>query len=292
MVYNKYSKGNLLRPAFTEIFHTDYKKILPKLPEIIPALFPEQKKEEVKFEEGKDTDEEFKNCLLKGILELWNKAKSGPWRDCIEFIKIIPGIDENFPKEEFSNFFLEELMDIVKTGNQETKSFACKAICELLLKNYFAYKRKAIFQSVVQLSAGVSSFDRYSFLGFCNTALDYFSVRHLSEYHIFTKCISLATDKITKVKLKFISISIKLWLASIEAIKEEIVETLNNLRNDKKKEVRYAAEKVYYYIEEHLQELKNESKKFLEDDPMKYLREQDLFQRELYVSFVHNVNRN
>ena len=61
-------------------------------------------------------------------------------------------------------------------------------------------------------------------------------------------------DKVSNIKLKIINITIPLWRFVNESIRDEIQEQLNNLRNDKNKEVRHYADAAYCLLQSKMEE--------------------------------------
>ena len=67
-------------------------------------------------------------------------------------------------------------------------------------------------------------------------------------------------------------------------MREEIMEKLNNLRNDKNKEVRNAADSVHSYMKKHAEEWQKNDSIFAEDETARKKRESELVFKEQYVS--------
>jgi len=263
--YNDYGKESRLKQSFNIMlwnenlkyvrsFMSNLVNILTKFLHIKKESDEENSSSEEenvpeKYEESKEDDFEFKQKILTRIKEIWKLSKTWPWREQENFIQILSELQDIYSIEEFNNYFLDELLMVSKTGNRKTKSTALKVICEFLTRNHYSKKRTEIFNKLIDFSKSTSYIDRHHYLVFIETAIEYFSFSLLNSYKLFERYLYLTEDRITNIKLKCISVAISLWKSADEPTRDEIQDKLNNLRNDKNKDVRNHAEITYTQLQ-------------------------------------------
>lgn len=229
------------------------KQILPSLPQILPFLFPERDPEDFTEEVN---DNQFRTQMLSKVKELWNTFKKGAWRDQACIIPVISGIQSPFAVEEYNNYYLDELQEVAKNGNRETKKLSLKAICELLIENYITDKRTHVLKNLIEMAKAKDFYTRFQFLVFCEIAIDYFSFQMLNELGIFKLYLDLAEDKISNIRLKFVKITLNIWKICDKGVRNSISAKLNIIyKADKNREVRYLAEKQLVNIRDFPEEL-------------------------------------
>ena len=157
---------------------------------------------------------------------------------------------------------------------------ATSSLCELLIKNHNSEKRKDVLGQLVVLHKGGSAYDRLHFLVFCEILLGCVSWSLFKELNLVSLCLGLASDKVPNVRLKLARIALKLWQGVDEAARDEIMETLNGLRNDKNKEIRVVSDKIYSYLKEHAAELLKDEALREQENALREAREKELERKE------------
>ncbi len=292
-----------MRPAFCTLFWnpcvTYARELLPRLAKTLLQLLvvrppveeeedeshpEEDTKQQREVEETKRREEDtaLRTRVLNRIKELWTLARKWPWHDLDLFVEAVPGIQMYYPVDEYSNYFMDEMESLVRSGNRKTRLSAVKSVCSLLMHNHCSKKRQEIFNKLVALSSAASYYDRLHFLVFCSVAIEHFSYAQLKEIRMFECYLALAEDRVANLRLKFVNISLPIWKKA-RPLRDDLFDRINNMRNDKNKEVRLAADQCYSYVQTHEAELRKCDDALVEAEAAKEKREKDLVLLEIAV---------
>jgi len=255
--------------------------ILQSLPEILLYLLADNKGiKEVEVNEESVTQDKLKVMILNKLKTLWNEAKKWSWKNQVVFIKMVPELSEFFKLDSYNEYFIDALLDALKSGNKVTKREIMHSICKLLTINYHIEKRMSTFKTITELAESTSYYDRENYLIFCDTALNYFSLSLFKKLKIIDRYFELMNDKVSNIKLKAISIAIPLWRFAGDLYCQEIKERLHNLRNDKNKEVRQYADSALSLLQTKAGIFKKEETLIAERNAQREAAENDLERRE------------
>jgi len=252
-VFSKHKKAVLLRPCFTTLLTFNLNElfisIVPRLPEILAKLIPDPVYKELK-KEPQSEEAKFRDIVMTEIKKLW-KAKNTPWRNLAILIDSISKSQAYFPLELYNHYFLDEFFSSLKISNSEIQKVLIRAICKLLVCSYSANKRGEVLGKLVALSNSKSFYERRLFLLFCGFAIENFPLSVITRIELIKHYLKVATDKVSNIRLAFLNYAITMWKYSQGEARTEILTIIAILKQDKDKEVRNVAERVYSYIRTH-----------------------------------------
>jgi hypothetical protein len=230
-------------------------------------------------------DDNFQKQMLKWIKELWKQAKGSSRRHLRILIELIPKCQDSFPILDYNNYFLWELVEVLKVGNKAERKVGAKAFCLFYLKNYMPGFRSDALNKVLSMGKGSSSSERLSVLEFIEIAFNHFSRKLLFDKNIIETYMSLSEDKVSNVRIKFTMIAKQAAKIIIydEKAKGSLGSALNILQNDMDRDVRKLAV-------EASKELKTASYNEAEE-LAKQKQEEELLKRERQVYSYANIGR-
>eukprot|EP01022_Parablepharisma_sp_SALTPOND_P007158 TRINITY_DN1290_c0_g1_i15.p1 TRINITY_DN1290_c0_g1~~TRINITY_DN1290_c0_g1_i15.p1 ORF type:complete len:715 (-),score=72.02 TRINITY_DN1290_c0_g1_i15:7827-9971(-) len=281
----KHKKMPLIRPMLTALMQNDDPcftiSLFRTLVKIISKVLSDDEDSEDKKGPGLRS-EVFKGQVLDWIKEKWKNAKSSRRRDLSVLIELIPQCQECFPVTEYNDYFINEMVGIIKTGNKVEKKLASVSFCLLYFKNYLSESRNAAMGRILEMADAFTCFERMAVLCFIEVAITYFSRKFLAQNGIVKTYLSLAEDKVANIRIKFVSMGLKISkILSQEEHKSQLFSALTLLQNDMDKDVRKFAKDTYNQLKKD--NAKANSKISEDDDQVKEKREQDLLKREKEV---------
>jgi len=188
-------------------------------------------------------NDEFVEELWKSLCCFWNRLKGSSWRCMVEFIRVIPLIKKTFAKQKFSEYFLEELLDVVKTGNMQIKSNAAHVFC-LLLRQDDVYKKIDSYLVKIRKLKCSSYYERVGFLELIQAFTYHFSHKFLRDKEIILDVIELANNKISVLRIRVIRV-INNIINHIKGDQQQLLQKkLHELSNSINKDVAYEANKA------------------------------------------------
>eukprot|EP00826_Nyctotherus_ovalis_P015204 TRINITY_DN14301_c0_g1_i1.p1 TRINITY_DN14301_c0_g1~~TRINITY_DN14301_c0_g1_i1.p1 ORF type:complete len:357 (-),score=76.01 TRINITY_DN14301_c0_g1_i1:63-1133(-) len=213
-----------MRPAFFEALKAKSLQRLLPLVQAFDKVIPQML----------SVDDSFVEKLWKSICCFWERAKK-LWRCTVEFIRAIPPIRKIFAKQGFSEYFLEELLNITREGNMQVKSNAAHAFC-LLLRQEKVYKNiDQYLTGVKRLKNSSSYYERVAFLEFAEAFTYHFSQKFLREKGILTDILSLTSDKVSTLRIRSIRVIARIITNVIE--QKLLQKQLAELSKDTNKDV-------------------------------------------------------
>lgn len=261
-----------------------FAKIIPRLVCNADGSFDEEKK-------GSGTDI-FKGRVIEWIKEKWKSVKGTGRRDLCTLIELIPQCQDCFSVAEYNDYFLNEMISILKSGNKEAKKLASHSFCVLFLKNYFQQSRNEAIAKVLDMSKSMTCFERLAVLNFFEASVAHFSKKFIYEQGIMKTYLSMGEDKVANVRIRFASIAGRMSQAiTQEESRTQLLFLLNLLQNDMDKDVRKLSKEACQSIK---QKPSVTDPKLAEDDDLaKEKREQDLLKREKEVRTIpqHQIGR-
>eukprot|EP00826_Nyctotherus_ovalis_P054975 TRINITY_DN7264_c0_g1_i7.p1 TRINITY_DN7264_c0_g1~~TRINITY_DN7264_c0_g1_i7.p1 ORF type:complete len:356 (+),score=82.74 TRINITY_DN7264_c0_g1_i7:282-1349(+) len=273
-VYYSHNKITLIQPILTVFMHSEDPYLLLALTKILA------KHTKKLFSAEKETlSNNFRKELLRWLKDGWGNAKKGLSRNMCAFIEIVPVFQQVFLVAEYNEYFMKELVVVIRQGNKAEKQIASKAFCLLYLRNHSVETRQELLNQVLSLNTSVSFFGRQGLLYFIEAAFDLFSVKFLHENKIVDSYLALGKDMVTDVRMKFTFLADKAIriLAQREDTQSQFVSILLKLQEDSNKEIKRFA--------------KDARKKLLKfkpkEDPVDKAREK---QEEDYVKIGKEVN--
>ena len=204
-------------------------------------------------EEKQEEEKNFKDIVGARIRTLWEQQKN--WRLALPIMEIIPKVQTYFPIVTFNNFYLTKFLDLLKDGNNEVRKVAIKGLCKLLAYNKFAHKRKEVLTKILSFATSSCFYERKQFLIFCNFAIQELAPSLITEIKLFDRYFLLAADNVSNIRFSFIKYAIKIWTYSDDDNRKKIMSILNRMIEDKNKDVKIVAEKVYNFLVEHSDEI-------------------------------------
>ncbi len=295
--------GHRFKPCFDALLFGENPDVstsmLPTLPEAMrvllsdlefppPARDPDvegEEEEKKQHERQLQQREMYRKRVAERVVSLWIRAEGRGWRELAGFLRLLPAIDAALGMPEFNQLALCRSLERLTGGNNEVRKHAADAVCQLLLNNFVASKRKETEGEIVKLAAGKTFVSRVAFLRFCEAAARHFSRRLLSSTKIMSLCISLAEDRVVDVRIGFLKVAKEMFrMALNEETEDLIVEKVDSLRNDKSKDVRNIADSVYTDMKTNAAKYVNEKSAFtINEDIAREEREQGLIKREYDV---------
>ena len=259
-----------MRSAFWQILHiknVDYTlPLLKSLSNIIPDIFPD----------GLREDQRNSIKLSKSLRISWQDYKVCSWRHLIEFIKAIPIVNIELFDDELYEYFLDEFILLVKTGNYQVKSEAARGCCRLLRLPSIYKKSDFFLRNISILKNSASYYERLEFLEFGKAMTEYYSDYFIKSRNVVYKMLELANDKISTMRIRLIKILIDISPRLKEDLQVTIEETLKILANDSNSDVKLEAEKSISMLPSIIEESKLKKKEFMKNDMKKESIENDL----------------
>ena len=285
-VHYAHKKISLLRPTLTALMQNEDQSFAVDLIRAFSKMMPKVLSDD-EYSDGKEgtavIDEKYKEQVLDWIKGKWKIANSGSRRDLCSFIELLPACQEYFPIKDYSTYFMNEMVGIVKSGSRLEIKLASTSFCQLYLKNYVSEARKTALDKILVLARSLTCFERQAVLCFVEVAMNYFSRKFLAQSGIIKAYLSLAEDRVANVRIKFASIAGKIHkFITHEEAKPQLDSALTLLQNDMDKDVRKFAKDSYDAFKQGLSliSLKGSEE---DGDSSKEKREQDLFKREKNV---------
>ena len=233
--FGKHGKGDRVRPALYEILKTKNLswslQLIKAFPEMIPLLFPH----------GRD-ENEFADKFIVTIKELWVIFKGCSWRYMAELIKVLPVLQPLFSQCAFNEYFLGELVTLIKIGNLQIKASASEAFCQLLRCNKCSKRRETYIESMMNLKLSPSCYERIGFAEFCKAAVSNFSQSFLKRNSVISSIATLGNDKVSSVRIRMIKLTTQI-IHKLDKSLQEILETKikDMLTSDPNKDVKNEA---------------------------------------------------
>ncbi len=272
--FAKYQKGHKVRPAFCELLSTCcldiIAPIVQELPEIVPLLLsgpnrssktlptelvrvqsPPQgtgeEEEETKVMPGAGTaemdNEKFRLQVLDLMKEIWDRANKSSWRNLVMVIRVIPKLQAVFPGSEYTEYFMDELLTLMCSGNAQSKAAAAQSFCLLLSRTLYSFKRESYLSKAMVLAQSSSCYARLGCLEFAAAAVDTFSQAFLREHRVLHDMCELAADKVAKVRLKFVHVASRISGKLREDLLSVLVSQVTSLQGDSDRVVKKESEK-------------------------------------------------
>lgn len=162
----------------------------------------------------------------------------------VEFMRKLPSIRTIFVGCKFSEYFLDELLDVIKCGNLQVKSNASHAFCLLLRQEDIYKKRDQYLTDIRKLKDSESYYERVSFLIFSEALTFHFSQQFLKTQKIITAIADLSNDKISNMRIRVVNTIMNIALYLKEDLLKVLINTITTLCNDTNKDVREKAKKA------------------------------------------------
>jgi hypothetical protein len=275
-VHFEYKKMNLVRSILIAFMQNEDQDFAVSLISCFTGLIT---KILHKHEGDKEViDEFFRKQLLKWIKGVWIMSKTGPRKHVYALIELIPSFQDSFNGKEYNEYFLQEMVEVIRSGNKVEQKLASNTFCLLYLKNYHAEVRNAALEQLIKLAQENSCLRRQAVLSFISVALDHFSVKLLVQSKLITAYLTLGRDKVVNVRIQFTMIAKKAINVLDNDTKSLLKSMLIVLQNDKAKDVKILAR----------QALKKPLKRNEEVEIVRQQREQELIKHEQVVLYIIN----
>jgi hypothetical protein len=292
-VFHQQGKANVLQPIFLKLFTVSDAAltlaVVQCLPEIAPVLLPRSK---VPVSEP---EQAFRAAVLARVKELWLQHKKSPWRQQLDLIRALPAFRFAYPLGEYSEYFFEEMLNILKTGNLQTKHAACTTCCALILGNPHQGKREEWIKKLTTLGQSPSYYDRISYMSFCIAAVGSMSLDLVRRCQILEPVLVLASDKVANVRLRFIKAALKMLPRAHPNVQNALVDKLKLLQSDKDREVRRLSLKMVAQVQGIVEENAKFEDDIAEANDRRYDQEQELAQgpaKAMLERVWHRINLN
>lgn len=278
-VHFAHKKMSLVRPIVAALMQNESLgftvELFASLSKLMPKVLAKDKEDKVNY------DEKFQKQMLKWIKELWNQTKANSKRHFRSLIELIPRCQDSFSTIDYNNYFLCELVEILKTGNKAEKKVGANSFCQFYLKSYIPELRGEALNKVLGMAKSNSCFERQSVLMFIEVAFDCFSRKFLFEKKLVQTYLNLAEDKVSNVRIQFARVAKKAVKVIInnEKTRADFISLLNILQNDMDRDVRKLAVEAY-------QELKATKTYKDADEQAKLKREEELLKRQKEVILI------
>jgi hypothetical protein len=237
-----------------------------------------------KAEEKKLQEENLFNSILDKTKSTWQEVKKLTWTQTYLMIEIIPTLQKFFSLSEYNEYFLEELLVILKQSNNQLKSIAALSLCDLLSYNYRSPIKKSYCLKISALGSSGCCYERISFILFFKASLKYFSLEFICEYGLFVAFIKLGSDKVLNIRIRFLKAAKEVIVHLTKDLQCTLIKQLKELREDKSRDVKQLADNIY----EDIQEILNSNNKVQE-----VLREENnaklQHERELLCLVFNNI---
>jgi hypothetical protein len=253
----------------------------------LPKLFSEKEpiEDEEEKKQAQTTTEAYKSQVLNLFKEKFKSYKTSKWRNLSILLEVLPSCQDIFSLAECNEYFSLEIFDVLKYGNKEIQKTASHCLCSLLLKNYHLQTRKEVLGKILNLSQSPLFSDKIAYLSFVEAAVDHYSTKFLTEEGFIDKYISMAEDKVTNIKIRYLNIAGKMNPAiNTEDSRNKFLDLVDNLQNASKPEVRRIAKNVFQQVKESKQDFgKAIDLQEIEDNRQK--NEENLFVKEQEVFY-------
>lgn len=237
-VYYSHNKIAFIQPILTVFMHSENSCLLLSLMAILA------KHAKKLFSAERETlSDSFRRELLRWLKEGWSNARKGLSRSMCAFIELVPAFQKLFLVAEYNEYFMKELVVVIRQGNKAEKQVASKAFCLLYLKNHSLETRQELLNQVLSLSTSVSCFGRQGLLYFIEAAFDLFSVGFLHRNKIVDSYLTLGEDRVIDVRMKFAFLADKAVriLAQREGAQAQFASILLKLQEDSSREIKRLA---------------------------------------------------
>ena len=275
-IHSAYKKIELVYSILSALMqnenHSFSINLISKLAKVMNKIFSEDVGKEI-------IQSKFKQQIMHWIKELWISIKSEPGQHLRDLIELIPQFQDYFDIEEYTVYFMKEMLNIIKNGKNIEKKLASISYCSLYVKNYLSESREASLNELLELSESFTYSQRQAVVYFIEASFNYFSLKFLIEKQIIKTYLSLGTDKISNVRIAFSQTARKAARIIIfdSKIKSDFNTLLITLQNDKDKDVRRMSKDAY-------KELKQPLKKNEAEEEFRQNRENELIKREIEVN--------
>jgi len=275
-IHFEHKKMNLVRPILIALMQNEDQGFAVSLVSCFTRLIH---KILTKHEEDKEViDEIFHKQLLKWIKSIWMISKTGPRKHVYALIELIPSFQDFFNGEEYNEYFLKEMVEVIRSGNKTEQKLASTSFCLLYLKNHHTEVRNAALGQLIKLAQENSCLKRQAVLNFISVTFDYFSLKLLTQSKLIATYLLLGKDKVINVRIQFAMIAKKAVDVLDRNTKLHLQSILVALQNDKAKDVKSLAKQAH-------QVLKKAPKRNEELEKVKEQREQELIEREQAVCY-------
>jgi hypothetical protein len=269
-IFHKHNRTRHVRPVVTRLLAVQDPPLLllllQKLPDLLPLL----------YNQPSDFDPEFRKALLTRVKEAWTSFKKASWRRFQELLSIIPSFQAYFDLDEYNEYFLDEIVDVIKTGNNQIQTLASKICSDLLLQNYHSHRRGECVGRLVGLAKSRSCYERLSYLAFSVCAIRSMPLTILKRTQIIEMMLTLAADPIANLRFRFIKAAMQILPRALQHVQRCLVEKLRDLCGDKNAEVRKQALKVVPQVQRLIEENSKCEDDITEQEEQKVAREQEL----------------
>jgi len=205
-----------------------------------------------KIEEKKLQEENLFNSILDKTKSTWLEVKKLTWKQIYSMIEIIPTLQKFFTLSEYNEYFLEELLRIIRQNNYQLKMIAALSLCNLLSHNHRTPVKKSYCSKMLALATSECCYERISFIFFFKASLKHFSLEFCCEHDLFVTFIKLGSDKILNIRIRFLKAAKEVITKLTKDLQCILINQVKELRKDKVIDVKQLADKIYEEIQEIL----------------------------------------
>ena len=243
-----------------------FTKLADYLPMIIVSAQSDVKLDDKKLQESEDI---FLKFVMEKIKYLWLCMKQFTWRDRCTILRIIPTFQRFFPIQDYNEYFLGEILNIINTSNFKVKEAAAQSMCDLLSCNYHSAVKKVYFSKIISMANADSYYERSCYLIVFKAALQYFSLSLIASQGLFPLFLNLANDKTSNMKIRFLEVIHEIICHITKDYQNMVIEKIKELQNDKNKDVKEVADKIFKKIQTILESNTDIQEQIKADESMK-----------------------
>lgn len=289
-VFNKHKKALLLKPAFENLLKINgipqSIKLLSCFFNIMPMMIPWLSNIKSEDQKSREADDVLLKNISDKIRTVWVESRKMAWRYTISILEIIPQLNSYFPIHDYNEYYLDEAFLVLKNGNLQTKPAAALCLCELLLNNHYAAKRKSVYEKIQNLGNSASFYERTSFLYFCKYAVQKFSLELIKELGFIEILIKIGNDKVSNMRIRFLENIKEIIINLNEIMQNSLLKQIKELQNDKNKDVQKIAYKILDLIQKELENNEEIQNKIEEQEAQKIAHEKNLLLIVFFLVYI------
>lgn len=173
-------------------------------------------------------DKDFIGGVFKRLSEIWDFTSKYSWRFILEFIKVIPLLQNYFKEFKFNEHFLDEFLLIIKDGNYQLKREAALGFCQLLRQNTNSKKRETYFVKLLHLKNSKSCYERGSFIECARALIQTHSLQFIMIHDIIGKLIPFVDDQVSIIRIRIIKVFVEIASKTTNDIQKIIFEKIKH----------------------------------------------------------------
>lgn len=239
----------LLKVNNTELSIQLLKSLNECLSLIVITMESSGKMEDKKLQES---EESLLRLILDKAKSVWTETKKLSWKLIYSMVQIVPGLQKFFPLAEYNEYFVEEMLEVLRGGNCQLKSAAASSLCSLLSQNYHTPVKRTCCSKVLLLATSDSCYARINYILFFKASLEYFSLKFITEYNLFAPFIKLSDDKVSNVRIHFLRAAKEVIAKLTKDLQKSVITKVKELKEDKDRDVKDRASSTYNSIQDLL----------------------------------------